>query len=132
MKIFLILCLFLVSSISKGATAKVNCFIDVPCGWLEPIPGVLENDLGFCVDGIEGDQNKLFVLRSDGSGNSLPNIEITVSELSAEKIAASNEDESVTLNASKYDDYLAGGLLFKTKEAPDGLGFFLTCTQNLN
>ena len=131
MKLFLFInVLFL--SFTAFANTKVICEIDMPCGWLEPIPDVTENHLGFCVDRIEGNENLLTVFRSDEKGNSLPGFELIVSALSTERIAAANDEASITLNASQYGDLLAGGLLFKTKEAPDGLGFFLTCTQSSN
>ncbi len=127
MKLFLFFS-SLILSLTAFANTKVACSIEVPCGWLEPIPDVTDHHLGFCVDRVEGNQNVLTVFRSDAKGNALPNIEIKVSTLNSERIAAANDDESITLTASQYEDFLAGGLLFKTKESPDGLGFFLTCT----
>ena len=110
-----------------SAQEKLTCSIEMPCGWLEPVPVEPYSWLGYCVDRIEGDQSQVTVFRSDGNGVALDPFILSVKELSKEKIFMSNADESIVLSGSKYGEFLAAGLLIKTERDPAGLGFFTLC-----
>ncbi len=112
---------------SAASSHAISCFIESPCSWLDPIPGVIENSLHYCVVGIEGNSKQLRMIKSDQSGRALSPVLLKVKEVSSEKLWATNSDESISLNVSKYADFLAGGIVIKTKEAPDGLGFYISC-----
>ena len=120
---------FLLSTAAVEAFGSeiVSCHVETPCSWLEPIPGVFEKSLGYCVENISGDRNTLIVKRVDQNGKALKPISLKVIEMNNQAIAASNKVGNITLNVSQYGDFLAGGLLVKTESAPDGLGFFISC-----
>ena len=111
------------------ANGSVKCFVDVTCGWLEPIPGVTEDSLGFCVKAVVGDKNGIEVARVDKDDNPLPSIRLNVSVLSEDELHAASGNGAVTLDGSKYGNFLAGGLLFKTLHAPAGLGLYILCER---
>ena len=113
------------------ATARVSCFIENPCSFVEAVPGTKDTFLGYCVNSIEGDGITLYVARSDKTGNPLSSIRLNVETLNRQNLVAVNQDKSYLLTASKYSDFLAGGLLVKTKLAPNGLGFFLSCRNSI-
>ncbi len=124
MKLFAII---LILGLQAKADQKVLCLIETPCSWLDPVPDTSNNYLGFCVDRIEGNSTALEVFKIDKDGQPLPSLKLTVTKISVDYLSAVDEAQLVNLNASKYSDFLAGGLLFKTEKLPDGLGFFLTC-----
>lgn len=119
--------LFSTAAVKAFGGEIVSCYVETPCSWLEPIPGVTEKSLGYCVENISGDQKTLIVTRVDINGKALEPISLDVTEMNNKVIAAANKAGNITLHVSQYEDFLAGGLLVKTKSAPDGLGFFISC-----
>ena len=124
---YIALTLVLLFGSGAFATVSVQCFVDAPCGWLEPIPGVTKDSLGFCVKAVSGDENGIEIVRVDKDDNLLPSVRLNVRVLNTNELHAASPDGAVTLDAGKYEKFLAGGLLFKTSDAPAGLGLYASC-----
>ena len=119
MKLVFVLSIFLVSFISY---AKVNCLVESPCSWLNPVPGNEDNaSLGYCVVSVSGDENTLTIERTDGDGNKLTPFKMKVQKFAQDKIYA--RSKVAILAVTSYADFLAGTLeMIQPK-----LGFFISC-----
>lgn len=99
----------------------VHCVVENPCGWLNPAAEG-EESLGYCTGTLFGDEKVMTLNRVDGNGQALGAFNLTVGELTSERLTAASPEAE--LKVSYYEDESYVGILTMTEPK---LGFFVSC-----